>query len=73
MSAEWVMAACAVIGLLGGALTLFWRIAYWLGQSRRELKWQSETLLKLAHKSGSIPPPRNKLMTLDDPSERIDP
>lgn len=70
MSAEWVTAVVAIVALLGGAFVYILRIAFWLGGFKRELKWQSETLLKLSHKAGSIPPPRDRLMTLDDPMER---
>lgn len=41
-----------------------------LGRQDAELKWQSLAIIQMTKKSGSIPPPREKLMTLNDSEKK---
>ena len=51
---------------------IIWRGGVRYGKTRAELRWQSSLMLQMARKSGTIPPPRERLMTLDDPWEDIE-
>ena len=51
---------------------IIWRGGVRYGKTRAELRWQSSTLLQMARKSGTSPPPRDRLMTLDDPWDEIE-
>lgn len=55
-----------VITILG----VYWRVAYRFGRQDAELKWQSMAIVQMTKKTGSVPPPREKLMTLDEPLEK---
>lgn len=58
-------------------LGVYGRIAYRFGhqdaelkRQSDELKWQSLAIIQMTKKTGSVPPPRGKLMTLDEPLEK---
>jgi hypothetical protein len=54
---------------VGGFLVTVWRAWVAHQKTKGELKWQSETLVQLSRKSGTIPPPRgprSKMLTLSD-------
>jgi len=58
-----------VFGAYFGSLRFALQIGRQLGRQDAELKWQSLTMKRMAEKDGSVPPPREKLMTLDDPMQ----
>lgn len=59
----------AITSLFSGFVTVVvvvWKIGYRLGRIERQNEWQSRTLTMTAVKSGTLPPPREKLVTLTE-------
>lgn len=68
---EWVKLAVEVggpvFGAYAGSLRFALRIGRHLGRQDAQLEWQSRALEGMARTAGTVPPPRGKLVTLDDP------
>ena len=59
----------AITSLFSGFVTVVvvvWKIGYRLGRIERQNEWQSRTLTMTAVQSGTLPPPREKLVTLTE-------
>lgn len=72
---DWIEVAKVAGALIGSTAGAYFAArsnrAHLLRQDR-QLEWQSRVLERAAEDSGSVPPPREKLATLDDPWEVIE-
>lgn len=55
-----------IVEIATPVLTGVWWMAYRLARQDLQLEWQSRAIETLMRRGGSVPPPREKLMTLTD-------